>query len=111
MTGIKRAERVNVRGIGRKNSRLLQEAGIDRLGQLLDYEHSPSSLRARLAAANSRAGVVQRLPTEGMVRGWISQGSALVSSGKATKNSRLARHSRLAGPPITPPPKGGRREK
>jgi hypothetical protein len=77
MTGIKRAERVKVRGIGRKNSRLLQEAGIDRLGQLLEYEHSPSSLRDRLAATNRRAGVVQRLPTEGMVLRWIGEGSAL----------------------------------
>jgi hypothetical protein len=105
------SKEVKIHGIGPKYVGLLEKAGVDRVGELVKYEQMPQDLLTRLEAANKHAQVVQRLPTEGMVRGWISAGSALVSSGQATKNSGLACHSRLAGPPITPPPKGGRRGK
>jgi hypothetical protein len=108
--GAKMSKEVKIHGIGPKYVSLLEEAGVDRVGELVKYKQTPQDLLTRLEAVNRHAGVVQRLPTEGMVRGWIGEGSALVSSGKATKNSGLARHSRLAGPPITPPPKG-RKEK
>jgi len=111
-------EKVKIGGLGSKYTKLLREAGVDRVGKLIQYEQSPEDLIDRLAATNKRGQFVQRLPTTRTVSGWISTGKAGVQSGKATRNSLLAggrggkfvelpAASGLPGPPIVPPPRPG----
>jgi hypothetical protein len=111
------SEKVKIGGLGSKYTKLLREAGVDRIGKLIQYEQSPEELIDRLAATNKRVQVVQRLPTTRTVSEWISTGKAGLRSGKATRNSLLARRrgghwvelpaaSRLPGPPMPPPEPG-----
>lgn len=64
------AELITVRGIGGEYAHLLTSVGVGTLGELAGSD--PAELVGRLASRNGSARVVQRLPTPGMVAGWVA---------------------------------------
>jgi hypothetical protein len=100
-------QRVKIYGVGPKYARLLREAGVDQIGKLVKPGQTARDLADRLAEANERAQIVQRLPSEHTVHGWMEAGRTATATGKATRNSQLVGRAtgRLPGPPIVPPPK------
>ena len=58
-----------VRGVGAEYAELLVSAGVDTVRDL--RRRNPTALLAKIIALNGQRNVVQRLPTESMVEGWI----------------------------------------
>lgn len=98
-------EKVKITGIGAKYAKLLQEARLDRVGKLVVYEDKPQALLGRLAKVNARKQVVQRLPTEDMVRQWIDRAMHFRPEDPGAPGPLIAPRTRLPGPPGTPPPR------
>lgn len=63
------ADLLRVRGVGAEYALLLVEAGVDTLRDL--RRRNPTALLAKIIGMNGSQKVVERLPTEGMVEGWI----------------------------------------
>lgn len=64
-----RADLMRVKGIGPEYADLLEVAGVNTIKDL--RRRNPGSLSRRMAELSERERLVQRLPTEAMVRKWI----------------------------------------
>jgi predicted RecB family nuclease len=69
------ADLLRVKGIGAEYASLLVEAGVDTLRDL--RRRNPTALLAKVIGMNGSQKIVDRLPTEGMVEGWISAANKL----------------------------------
>lgn len=72
------ADLLRVRGIGAEYAELLVAAGVDTLRDL--RRRNPTALVAKIIGLNGANRVVNRLPTESMVEGWISAAQELEPS-------------------------------
>ncbi|MFV1960345.1 MAG: DUF4332 domain-containing protein [Acidimicrobiia bacterium] len=63
------ADLLRVRGVGSEYAELLVAAGVDTLRDL--RRRNPTALLAKVIGLNGSMRVVDRLPTESMVEGWI----------------------------------------
>ena len=72
---LNRADLMRVKGIGSEYSDLLESAGVDTIKEL--RRRNPASLTKKMTQINEAQQLVQRLPTEGMVEGWIAHASQL----------------------------------
>lgn len=77
-TWVHHADLLRVRGIGGEYAELLVAAGVDTLRDL--RRRNPTALLAKIIGLNGSHRVVDRLPTEGMVEGWIESAGRLDSS-------------------------------
>ncbi len=77
-TWVHHADLLRVRGIGGEYAELLVAAGVDTLRDL--RRRNPTALLAKIIGLNGSHRVVDRLPTEGMVEGWIESAGVLDSS-------------------------------
>src|SRR5919106_4036934 len=69
------ADLLRVRGVGAEYGTLLVEAGVDTLRDL--RRRNPTALLAKIIGMNGAQKVVDRLPTEAMVQGWIADAGEL----------------------------------
>lgn len=69
---------LRVKGVGAEYAVLLVEAGVDTLRDL--RRRNPTALLAKIIGMNGSERVVERLPTEAMVEGWISAAGDLEPS-------------------------------
>ncbi len=72
---VNRADLMRVKGIGSEYSDLLEAAGVDTVKEL--RRRSPRSLTSKMVEVNEARSLVRRLPTEGMVAGWIERAKSL----------------------------------
>jgi nucleotidyltransferase/DNA polymerase involved in DNA repair len=72
------ADLLRVRGVGAEYAVLLVEAGVDTLRDL--RRRNPTALLAKIIGMNGSQKVVERLPTEAMVEGWIEAAGVLEPS-------------------------------
>lgn len=63
------ADLLRVKGVGAEYAELLVVAGVDTLRDL--RRRNPTALLAKIIGLNGSERVVERLPTETMVEGWI----------------------------------------
>ena len=68
-TWVHHADLLRVRGVGAEYAELLVAAGVDTLRDL--RRRNPTALLAKIIGLNGSSKVVERLPTETMVEGWI----------------------------------------
>lgn len=69
------ADLLRIRGVGAEYALLLVEAGVDTLRDL--RRRNPTALLAKIIGLNGSQKVVERLPTEAMVEGWIETAGEL----------------------------------
>lgn len=69
------ADLMRIKGIGEEYSDLLEEAGVDTVKELRN--RVPENLYAALVKTNEAKRLVRRIPTLGMVRGWVQQAKML----------------------------------
>lgn len=69
------ADLLRVHGVGAEYATLLVQAGVDTLRDL--RRRNPTALLAKIIGMNGSMKVVERLPTEAMVEGWISDAGDL----------------------------------
>lgn len=69
------ADLMRVKGVGEEYSDLLEEAGVDTVKELRN--RVPENLYEALVKTNEAKRLVRRLPTLGMVRGWVQQAKVL----------------------------------
>jgi len=69
------ADLMRIKGVGEEYSDLLEEAGVDTIKELRN--RVPENLYEALVKANEAKRLVRRLPTLGMVRGWVQQAKVL----------------------------------
>lgn len=72
------ADLLRVKGVGAEYAALLVEAGVDTIRDL--RRRNPTALLAKIIGMNGSQKVVDRLPTEGMVEGWITAAADLEPS-------------------------------
>lgn len=72
------ADLLRVRGVGAEYAELLVAAGVDTLRDL--RRRNPTALLAKVIGLNGSKKIVDRLPTEAMVEGWIASAGELESS-------------------------------
>lgn len=77
-TWVHHADLLRVRGVGGEYAELLVAAGVDTLRDL--RRRNPTALLAKIIGLNGSDRVVDRLPTEGMVEGWIDSAGHLEPS-------------------------------
>ncbi len=66
---VNRADLMRVKGIGPEYADLLEVAGVDTVKEL--RTRNPQNLLEAMTELNSRKRLVRRLPTGGMVDGWV----------------------------------------
>ena len=66
---VNHSDLLRVKGVGAEYAELLVAAGVDTLRDL--RRRNATALLAKIIGLNGDARVVQRLPTEAMVEGWI----------------------------------------
>ncbi len=69
------ADLLRVRGVGGEYAELLVASGVNTLRDL--RRRNPTALLAKIIGLNGSDRVVDRLPTEGMVEGWIESAGDL----------------------------------
>lgn len=72
------ADLLRVRGVGAEYAELLVASGVDTLRDL--RRRNPTALLAKIIGLNGSLRVVDRLPTESMVEGWIEAAGDLEPS-------------------------------
>ena len=72
------ADLLRVRGVGAEYAELLVASGVDTLRDL--RRRNPTALLAKIIGLNGSERVVDRLPTEAMVEGWIKAAGELEPS-------------------------------
>ncbi len=77
-TWVHHADLLRVRGVGGEYGELLVAAGVDTLRDL--RRRNPTALLAKIIGLNGANRVVDRLPTESMVEGWIESAGELEPS-------------------------------
>jgi predicted flap endonuclease-1-like 5' DNA nuclease len=75
---VNHSDLLRVRGVGAEYAELLVAAGVDTLRDL--RRRNPTALLAKIIGLNGDIRVVQRLPTESMVEGWIDAARELPPS-------------------------------
>lgn len=75
---INHSDLMRVKGVGAEYAELLVAAGVDTLRDL--RRRNPTALLAKIIGLNGDSKVVQRLPTESMVEGWIEAARGLEPS-------------------------------
>lgn len=70
-----RADLLRITGVGSEYADLLEVAGVDTIREL--RRRSPARLLEAMTELNLRKRLVRRLPTEGMVSGWVDEAKAL----------------------------------
>ncbi|HLA67836.1 MAG TPA: DUF4332 domain-containing protein [Acidimicrobiia bacterium] len=66
---VNRSDLMRVKGIGEEYSDLLEASGVDTIKEL--RTRKAANLHAKMVEVNEKKHLVRRLPTEGMVAGWI----------------------------------------
>ena len=66
---VNRADLMRIKGIGSEYADLLEVAGVDTIREL--RRRNPDRLLGAMTDLNLRRRVIRRLPTNGMVTGWI----------------------------------------
>ena len=66
---VNRADLMRVKGIGPEYADLLEAAGVDTVKEL--RTRNPNNLLETMSDLNARKRLVRRLPTYGMVDGWV----------------------------------------
>ena len=72
---VNRADLMRIRGIGSEYADLLEVAGVDTIREL--RRRNPDRLLAAMTDFNLRRRLIRRLPTNGMVTGWIEAAKGL----------------------------------
>jgi predicted flap endonuclease-1-like 5' DNA nuclease len=72
---VNNADLRRVHGVGTLYANLLEAAGVDTVVELATRR--PDNLTARMAETNEGAALVERLPTESQVEGWVDQAKTL----------------------------------
>lgn len=70
-----RADMMRIKGIGSEYADLLEAAGVDTIREL--RRRNAERLLEAMTETNLRRRVIRRLPTDGMVRGWIEAAKEL----------------------------------
>ena len=74
-TWVNHADLLRVRGVGSEYAGLLVAAGVDTVKDL--RRRNATALVAKIIGLNGTQRVVERLPTEAMVEGWIASAAEL----------------------------------
>jgi len=64
-----RADMMRIKGVGSEYADLLEATGVDTIREL--RRRNPDRLLEAMTETNLRRRVIRRLPTDGMVRGWV----------------------------------------
>jgi len=72
---VNRADLMRVKGIGSEYADLLEMSGVDTIKEL--RRRNPERLLETMIELNARKMVVRRLPTNGMVSGWVEVADGL----------------------------------
>lgn len=72
---VNRADLMRVKGVGPEYADLLEAAGVDTVKEL--RTRNPKNLLETMADLNARKRLVRRLPTPGMVEGWVDDAKGL----------------------------------
>lgn len=72
---VNRADLMRVKGVGSEYSDLLEAVGVDTVKEL--RRRNAMSLTSKMVEVNQKKNLVRRLPTEGMVAGWIEAAKEL----------------------------------
>lgn len=72
---VNRADLMRVKGIGSEYAELLEISGVDTIKEL--RRRNPDRLLDTMVELNVRKMLVRRLPTDGMVAGWVEEAKAL----------------------------------
>lgn len=77
---VNRSDLMRVKGIGEEYSDLLEASGVDTIKEL--RTRKAANLHAKMVEVNEKKHLVRRLPTEGMVAGWIVGAAKLLPAVK-----------------------------
>lgn len=66
---VNRADLMRIKGVGSEYADLMEAAGVDTIREL--RRRNPDRLLAAMSDLNLRRRLIRRLPTNGMVAGWI----------------------------------------
>ncbi len=66
---VNRADLMRIKGVGSEYADLMETAGVDTIREL--RRRNPDRLLAVMTELNLRRRLIRRLPTDGMVAGWI----------------------------------------
>jgi len=72
---VNRADLFRVHGIGEEYSDLLEQAGVDTVVEL--SKRKADNLHVAMDKINAEKNLVNRMPSVGMVEGWIKEAKAL----------------------------------
>lgn len=75
LTWANRADVMRVKGVGAEYAELLAAVGVTTISQL--KRRNPTALTNQIAELNGRKSLVSRMPTEGMVSGWVAAATEL----------------------------------
>ncbi|MEA3501908.1 MAG: DUF4332 domain-containing protein [Actinomycetota bacterium] len=67
---VNRADLMRIKGVGSEYADLLEAAGVDTIREL--RRRNPDRLLAVMTQLNLRRRLIRRLPTKGMVTGWVA---------------------------------------
>lgn len=69
LSWVNRADLMRIKGVGSEYADLMEAAGVDTIREL--RRRNPERLLTAMADMNVRRRLIRRLPTNGMVAGWI----------------------------------------
>ena len=69
LSWVNRADLMRIKGIGSEYADLMEAAGVDTIREL--RRRNPDRLLTAMTEMNVRRRLIRRLPTDGMVAGWI----------------------------------------
>ena len=72
---VNRADLIRIKGVAGAFSDLLENAGVDTVGELA--KRVPANLQARLAEINAEKKITSRTPTLEMVTDWVAEAKTL----------------------------------
>jgi predicted flap endonuclease-1-like 5' DNA nuclease len=72
---VNRGDLLRITGVGSEYADLLEVAGVDTIREL--RRRNPERLLEAMTELNLRKRLVRRLPTDGMVRGWVDEAKEL----------------------------------
>ncbi|HLV44551.1 MAG TPA: DUF4332 domain-containing protein [Aggregatilineales bacterium] len=72
---VNKADLMRIKGIGSEFSDLLEAVGVDTVPELA--RRKAENLHAKMVTLNEAKKLVRRLPTVGMIEGWIMQAKAM----------------------------------
>ncbi len=72
---VNHADLMRIRGIGGEYSELLEAAGVDSVKELA--RRDAANLHAKVLATNNQKALVRQVPSERMIRSWVSSAKRL----------------------------------